>query len=255
MRRITDGQELLDGPLDDPAALRGNLRDLRRINQRLGGVRLSGRALEALLDRGPTTAAAPSAPPAPPVRLLDVGTGAADIPVALIRRSIGARGAGRPALHVTGLDDRVEVLDAARAQDPALADLEARGLLTLTLGDGRSLPYPDGAFDVAHCSLVVHHLDPAGVVAMLAEMARVARSGIVVNDLVRGRVALVGAWLLTRLTTRNRYTRHDAPLSVRRAYSRRELRELLAAAGLEVAWEGQALLGHRWAVAARRRRP
>jgi ubiquinone/menaquinone biosynthesis C-methylase UbiE len=252
MRRITDGRELLDGPLDDAAALRGNLRDLRRINQRLGGVRLSARALEALADPRRATTAEASAPP---VRLLDVGTGAADIPVALIRRYRGERRDGQQELHVTGLDDRVEVLAAARAQDPALADLEARGLLTLTLGDGRSLPYPDDAFDVAHCSLVVHHLDPAGAVAMLGEMARVARDGIIVNDLVRGRLAFVGAWLLTRLTTRNRYTRHDAPLSVRRAYSQAELRELLAAAGLEVAWEGQALLGHRWAVAARRRRP
>jgi ubiquinone/menaquinone biosynthesis C-methylase UbiE len=247
MRRRSDGQELLDGPLDDPAALRGNLRDLRRINRRLGGVRLSARALEALLDGRPAT-------PTSPVRLLDVGTGAADIPVALIGRFDGRR-ASQAALHVTGLDDRREVLEAARDLDPALVDLEARGLLTLTIGDGRSLPYPDGAFEVAHCSLVVHHLDPAGAVAMLREMARVANVGIIVNDLVRGRLALVGAWLLTRLTTRNRYTRHDAPLSVRRAYSRAELRELLTAAGLDVTWEGHALLGHRWAVAACRRRP
>jgi ubiquinone/menaquinone biosynthesis C-methylase UbiE len=247
MRRRSDGQELLDGPLDDPAALRGNLRDLRRINRRLGGVRLSARALEALLDGRPTT-------PASLVRLLDVGTGAADIPVALIGR-FGDRRSSQAALHVTGLDDRPEVLEAARDLDPALVDLEARGVLTLTLGDGRSLPYPDDAFDVAHCSLVVHHLDPADAVAMLDEMARVARVGIIVNDLVRGRLALIGAWLVTRLTTRNRYTRHDAPLSVRRAYSRAELRELLTAAGLDVAWEGRALFGHRWAVAARRRRP
>lgn len=249
MRRITDGQELLDGPLDDAAALRGNLRDLRRINHRLGGVRLSAAALDALLAADP-------APPGRPVRLLDVGTGAADIPVALIRRSLGGpRLDGPPGLHVTGLDERVEVLEAARDIDPALTDLEARGLLTLTLGDGRSLPYPDGAFDVAHCSLVVHHLDPAGVVGMLGEMARVARTGIVVNDLLRGQLALAGAWLLTRVLSRNRYTRHDAPLSVRRAYSRVEIREMLTAAGLEVAWDGTGLLGHRWVAAARRREP
>jgi hypothetical protein len=248
MRRITDGRELLDGPLDDAAALRGNLRDLRRINRRLGGVRLSARALEALLGPSGVT-------PGPPVRLLDVGTGAADIPVALIRRYGDGRGVDQPAMHITGLDDRPEVLAAARGLDRAIGELEASGLLTLTLGDGRSLPYPDDAFEVAHCSLVVHHLEPAGAVAMLGEMARVARRGIIVNDLVRGRLALLGAWLLTRLTTRNRYTRHDAPLSVRRAYSRAELRELFVEAGLEVAWEGQALLGHRRALAARRRRP
>ena len=41
---------------------------------------------------------------------------------------------------------------------------------------GRSLPFADGAFDVAHASLVVHHLDPDAVDRLLREMARVARS-------------------------------------------------------------------------------
>ena len=49
MKRLTDGVELLDGPLDDRATLAGNLRDLRRINRWLGGVRLSAAGIEALM--------------------------------------------------------------------------------------------------------------------------------------------------------------------------------------------------------------
>ena len=49
-------------------------------------------------------------------------------------------------------------------------------------------------------------------------MARVARLGIVVNDLDRTRLGWLGAWLIGRLLTGNPYTRIDAPLSVRRAY-------------------------------------
>ena len=63
-------------------------------------------------------------------------------------------------------------------------------------------------------------------------MGRVARLGIVVNDLIARRLAWVGAWLIAHLLTRNRYTRHDAPLSVRRAYSRAEAAALLRQAGL-----------------------
>ena len=48
MDRQIDAVELLDGPLDDPAALAGNLRDLRRINRWLGGARLSADAIDAL---------------------------------------------------------------------------------------------------------------------------------------------------------------------------------------------------------------
>ena len=105
--------------------------------------------------------------------------------------------------------------------------------LELHAGDGRSLPYPDRSFDIAHASLVLHHLAPDDAVALLREMARVARLGIVVNDLDRSRLGLLGAWLVGHLATRNRYTRHDAPLSVRRAYRADEMTALLVEAGLD----------------------
>ena len=84
----------------------------------------------------------------------------------------------------------------------------------------------------------------------LGEAARLARHGVVVNDLVRSRLNWLGARLLLALTTRNRYTRHDGPLSVRRAYTKVELRALLAAAGLRPVAEAGAFGGHRVAIAA-----
>jgi hypothetical protein len=230
MRRLTGTAELLDGPLDDEPALVGNLRDLARINRLTGGTRLSERAIAAL---GPATT------------ILDVGTGGADIPMRLLAR---ARAAGRP-LAIRATDSRDEVLAAARLARPAIdrvADLE------LATADGRGLPDGDASVDIAHASLVLHHLEPDEAVAFLRELRRVSRRGIVVNDLVRGRLAYLGAWLLTRTLTRGRYTRHDAPLSVRRAYSVDELIELLGAAGLAVSHRFDAPFGHRVALAARR---
>ena len=106
---------------------------------------------------------------------------------------------------------------------------------------------PAGAFDVVHASLLVHHLEPPVARAVLTEMARVARLGVVLNDLVRRRRSWLGAWLLTRVMTR-----HDAPLSVRRAYTIAEMTALLAAAGLRVERRFDGLAGHRVALAARR---
>ena len=215
MRRSVDVEEMLDGPLDDPAALRGNLRDLERVNRWLGGAGLSARAIDALAgDREALT-------------VLDVGTGAADIPVALLARA--ARNGRR--LLVTGIDNRPEVLDAAVARRPRLGITPG---LELHVGDGRALSFPDRSFDIAHSSMLLHHLEPTGAVALLREMSRVARRGVVVNDLLRGRLAWLGAWLLSHVATRNRYTRYDAPLSVRRAYTVAELTALIAAAGLRV---------------------
>ena len=232
MRRLAGAHELLDGPLDDEAALRGNLRDLGRFNRWLGGTSASQRALDRLLA-GRTV----------PHTVLDVGTGAADIPLALLAR--GSR-SGRT-LRVTGVDSRPEVLDAARANDPRLdrtPDLE------LVVSNGTCLPWPDRSFDVVHASLVLHHLEPAEALAFLREAARVARLGVVINDLVRARHHLIGTRVLLPLMTRNRFTRHDGPLSVRRAYTRMELRALLAGAALRPVAEAGAFAGHRVAIAA-----
>jgi ubiquinone/menaquinone biosynthesis C-methylase UbiE len=232
VRRLAATPELLDGPLDDVAALRGNLRDLRRVNRYLGGSLLSRKAVDLLLAGEPG-----------PHSLLDVGTGAADIPLALLHT---AAMSGRE-LRIVALDIRPEVLEAARSIDPHLERLDN---LQLRAADGRALPYRDRTFDIVHASMVVHHLDPLDAVAFLREARRVARRGVVVNDLIRGRLNWAGAWLLTRLATRNRLTRHDGPLSVRRAYSRMEARELLVSAGLQSVGEFTAPFGYRMAFAA-----
>lgn len=229
MERLTGVTELLDGPLDDPGALTANLRDLARINRLTGGTRLSVRAIGALGS---------------PSTVLDVGTGGADIPMTLLAR---ARSSGRP-LAMTATDSRPEILAAARRARPAI---DRTAGLELAVADGRALPYPDGSFDVGHASLVLHHLDPGEAVAFLRELRRVARHGIVVNDLVRGRRAWVGGWLLVHAVARSRYTRHDGPLSVRRAYSRTELLALVAVAGLTPVAAFRGFAGHRMAVAAR----
>jgi ubiquinone/menaquinone biosynthesis C-methylase UbiE len=238
MERLTDAEELLDGTLDDPATLVGNLRDLRRLNRLLGGVRLSRLAIARLVEDRHR--------PDDELSLLDVGTGGADIPVALLAdaRRRGAR------LRIVAIDSRREIIAAAAVARPGIA--HCRGLL-LDVGDGGTLPYPDGAFDVVHCSLVVHHLAPDRAIALLVEMARVARVGIVVNDLARGRLAWLGAAAIATLLTANRYTRHDAPLSVRRAYTMAEIGGLLADAGLRPVAEIGGFMGHRFAIAAVRR--
>jgi len=232
MDRLADCKELLDGPLNDPVALAGNLRDLTWINRWLGGIRLSQRALDALVGSrvGPLT-------------LLDIGTGAADIPAAL--QALEAQH-GRE-LRVIAIDSRPEVVAAALAVCPELA---SRAGFTILVEDGRSLSKADGSQDIVHASLVLHHLAPDVAIVLLRAMGRVAGIGIIVNDLARGWLAWLGAWLLGHTLTRSRLTRHDAPLSVRRAYSPPEMRELLATAGLRPIATIHGFLGHRYAIAA-----
>lgn len=228
MRRLAAAHELLDGPLDE-RALTGNLRDLRRVNRWLGGAELSWRALHHVHRALPEQAS---------ISLLDVGTGSADIPLALLHRA----SASNLGLEVTATDVRPEIVDHARrlvGTHPALG-------IELTAGD--TLGYASASFDIVHASLVVHHLEPPEVARLLAEMGRVARHAVVINDLVRARRWWLAAWLASRLTTANRYTRHDAPLSVRRAYLPTEVEHMAANVGLRLEATLGGLLGHRYAL-------
>lgn len=230
MDRLEDAAELLDGPLDDLAALAGNLRDLRRVNRLLGGVALSRGAITALAEDRTD------------LSVLDVGTGGADIPMALVA---DAERRGRH-LRVLAIDSRTEVLTAARAANPGL---DASTQVELRVADGRRLPFADRSFDVAHASLLLHHLEPGDAVALLTEMARVARRGVVVNDLDRSRLAWFGSLLVGHLFTANPLSRHDAPLSVRRAYTLQEARALAIRAGLRTVWSRRGIFGYRYALA------
>ena len=102
MDRLTDVPELLDGPLDEPRTLAGNLRDLRRVNRWLGGVSLTSAGVAALAAHRRD------------LTLLDVGTGGADIPLGLLADA--ARSGRR--LHVVGTDSRAEILAAAAIAAP-----------------------------------------------------------------------------------------------------------------------------------------
>lgn len=109
-----------------------------------------------------------------PLRILDVGTGTALIPIELCRRP------GR--WHVTGADLAQTMLDVA-AQNVAAAGLA--GSITLEHLDAKRLPYRDGRFDVVMTNSILHHI-PAPR-ECLAEMVRVVAAGglLFARDLLR----------------------------------------------------------------------
>ncbi|RIK41035.1 MAG: hypothetical protein DCC58_13070 [Chloroflexi bacterium] len=217
----SDDLELLDREAQHaPAAvLAENLRDIRRANRFLGGTRAVLRTMRPLLA---------ATPPDTTLRLLDLATGSADIPVALVREAqrLGKR------VHVVATDAQPRVLDIARA-------VEQPGVLDIAEADARALPYAASEFDVVLLSLALHHFSPQDGMLVLAEMRRVGRGLLLVNDLERSRLGYAGAWLFGTLLTRNRFTRHDAPLSVRRAYTRAEARAMAYQAG----WRGVRVRG------------
>ncbi|MEO8245974.1 MAG: class I SAM-dependent methyltransferase [Chloroflexota bacterium] len=166
--------------------------------------------------------------PAAAGTIVDVGTGGGDLPRRLRRAMPGAT--------IVGIDARPEVLDLARAWTHGDLRIE------LDQADARALPFTDASVDVAHASLLLHHLDPADAVAALGEMRRVTRRGVVINDLRRGVIPFAVTAVTVLALSRARYTRHDGVLSARRAYTLDELDDLAATAGLRPAWRSTSFM-------------
>jgi len=204
--------ERLDG-LVAVEARAESLRDVARLNALFGGRRLTVRHVARLAGR---------LPPGRPLIVLDVGAGCGDIPVAVVR---WARRARRP-IHVLALDHDGDTLGIARRR------LAGYPEIVLVRGDARALPVRPGGVDLVISALTLHHLEPDAAAVALAEMAAAAGAGLVVNDLERSRAGLLLVWLVTRLFARSPLSRHDGPLSVRRAYTAAEVRALCDAAGL-----------------------
>jgi 2-polyprenyl-3-methyl-5-hydroxy-6-metoxy-1,4-benzoquinol methylase len=197
--------EIMDGADFTCEELSRNLLDLERYSRITGGTALVVSSL-ASLARGFAAGRH--------VSILEIGAGSAGV----ARQVAGwaSRRGWRPTLVAADLNPRM-ILEASRRNrsDPSIK---------LCLADARALPHEDGAFDLAYCSLVLHHLDEPEIENMLAELRRVTRIGFVIADLRRSALAYASVWALTRLTSRNRLTLNDGPLSVRRALTPGEMR-------------------------------
>ncbi len=209
--------ELMDNPALSPAEHRRALRGLERINRVSRASASVWRGVKRLLTR--------AAPTNRDLRLLDVACGSGDV-LLDVARSARASGVN---IHPTACDFSDEALRVVRERFGSRR-LEIDTLRRDVINDG--LDADDQSFDVVTSSLFLHHLDDDDAVGVLREMARVARVGVVVNDLRRCRRGVVAAAIAGRIFTRSRVVRVDAVRSAYNAYSLSELRTLAERAGL-----------------------
>ena len=201
------GAELLDDPRAPAPSVRESLRNIARANRWLGGAAAVRYALRRVIPAGLTR----------PLSLIDVGTGAGDLPRMAgrwaARRGIPLRPVG---LEASGVAARL-----AREQ----------GILCV-VGDGGVLPLRDRSVDYVLLSQIAHHFSPPAIVRLFRECARVARRALIVCDLRRSRLA---AWCFPLAGSALRFDRHtirDGVTSLERGFTVEGLTRLLAAAGL-----------------------
>ena len=214
-RRGPEAVEWMDAGVGTDAEVAEAYRELERVNRWLGGYRASLAPLDRQLrgrPRGMTS-------------ILDVAGGDGLFAERLVER-LGTDG-GPATAWVLDLG-RVSTMIAARRAP-------SHGRIVPVRGDARRLPFPDQSIDVAHTAAFLHHLGVEDATRVLAEMCRVSRQVVLVNDLVRSWVAAGSIWILSRLMSDSRLIRHDGPLSVLKAFRPEEVVHLARAGGPGVA--------------------
>lgn len=203
------GVELLDDPAADPLLTAESLRNIVRSNRWFGGaaaVRYGLRRALGHTTRGTT------------LSLLDLGTGAGDLP-RVARRWGERRGV---CLVPVGLERSRVAAGIARGAGVPCA-----------VADAGAAPIREKSVDVVLVSQVAHHLEARSVVRLLRACDRLARHAVIVADLRRGWLGRAVFWVGARALRFDPVTVADGMTSIRRGYTVKELRGLLARAGVE----------------------
>ena len=205
---------LTDDPKVDRAELEANLRFLSLANRRLGGVAAALNQLRRWSADWPVDRT---------IRILDVGTGSADIPLAIANWA----STSQHQVHITAIDPHEASLAVARERVGKRSDIE------LVQVDARKLmdEFEPGSFDYVHAGTFLSRLSDIELMTVLRIMDRLSGRGLIWSDLVRGPITKLAVRLLT--IRAQAMVKHDALVSVAAGFTRPEALELAKRVGLK----------------------
>ena len=198
MKRVAI-DELLDTDSGSPQEVAASIRDLVNINRWFGGISSGVMMLEkvaAKLNRSRFS-------------VLEVASGSGEVS-RLVAECLAKK----------GIELDITLMDRAPSH---LGNHFSR-----VAGDAVAIPFRDNSFDVVSCNLFAHHLSAPQIQQFAREGVRVSRAAFLISDVVRNPFHLMLVYAGLPLF-RSRLTWHDAPASVRHAYTVAEMSDMLRA--------------------------
>lgn len=177
------------------------LNELKIINKYLGGITTTKSALRYFIQSKNDE-----------LKILDIGSGSSD--------NLFAAKSKYPNFQIISLDKNLRALS------------NSKNLLAKINADAFSLPLKNKSYDIVHAALFIHHFTEEQIQILLKEFLRIARKGIIINDLQRSRFALLGIKILTVLFSKSEMVKNDGPLSVKRGFTRQEILKFLSDVGI-----------------------
>jgi ubiquinone/menaquinone biosynthesis C-methylase UbiE len=201
----------LDGP-----PMKELLNDLCRVNKWLGGNRITIDGITKLLNAQSKRET---------ITILDVGCGDGEMLRACARYGDSAG----LTLQLIGVDANENILNEAKERSRDLENISFKRM------DVFSEELVEVDFDIALCSLFLHHFSDTEIIQILNKLIVKSKIGVVVNDLHRSRLAFGLFKLFGIAFLKTPIARHDGLVSIARSFKRKELEQLIRSSTNEVA--------------------
>ena len=199
MKRSYDAEIMDDFSIQDERIDKA-LHELKIINKFLGGISTTKSALKYFPESENDK-----------LKIVDVGSGSSD--------NLLSAKSKYPNLQILSIDKNLRALSGSK------------NLIDRINSDAFELPFKNNSCDIIHTALFLHHFTEEELQLLLLEFLRTARKGIIINDLQRSFLALWGIKILTILFSKSEMVKNDAPLSVKRGFTKQEILNLLEDVG------------------------
>lgn len=198
-------KELMDDLSINDERIGTALNELGTINKYLGGNSVTKKGIDYFLSD-----------PGNGLKILDIGGGGSDILYNLRRKIKG--------LNIYSLDLNKFSCHYQKTNN---------GNNKIICADALKLPLREKSFDLVHASLFLHHFTEEEIIHMLSCFILLSKKGVVINDLRRNILAFIGIKLLTMFFSNSEFVKYDGPLSVKRAFIKTDLVQILHKAGIK----------------------
>jgi 2-polyprenyl-3-methyl-5-hydroxy-6-metoxy-1,4-benzoquinol methylase len=188
------------------------LRELERINLLLGGNHVTIDGLQKLVK----------ARPEKQYKVADLGCGSGDILRLMHKWAIKKN----MKLHLSGIDANPFIVNYARDHTPSTVPIKYEAI------DIFSETFLCEKFDIVIGTLFFHHFTNDQLISFFSRLKHKVTIGIVINDIHRHPLAYYAIKWLTKFFSRSTMVKYDAPLSVLRAFKKKELVEIVKKAGI-----------------------
>jgi 2-polyprenyl-3-methyl-5-hydroxy-6-metoxy-1,4-benzoquinol methylase len=203
--------EIMDDLTCSGKVVERTLRELDTINSLLGGNNATIDGVHQLIDQKNNK----------PISLVDLGCGSGKI-LNILSTEIRSN-----QISLLGIDANPNIIEFASKHNSLGERIQYKA------SDILSDQFKTTQYDIAVATLFFHHFSDEQLVDILTNLKNQCRIGIVINDLHRHWFAYWSIRVLTLLFSRSSMVKFDAPVSVLRGFTRRELNSLLSEAGIK----------------------